>query len=64
MSWLAYKQLGNPLAPWVYGQQLEKITQLENQLAASPSEQQVIQEYARRAREFELKLRNVEEALD
>jgi len=64
VSWLAYKQLGNPLAPWVYGQQLEKITQLENQLAASPSEQQVIQEYARRAREFELKLRNVEEALD
>ncbi len=64
VSWLAYKQLGNPLAPWVYGQQLEKITQLENELAASPAEQQVIQEYARRARDFELKLRNVEVALD
>jgi cation/acetate symporter len=29
VSWLAYKQLGNPLAPLVYGKQLEKITELE-----------------------------------
>ena len=29
VSWLAYKQLGNPLAPLVYGAQIEKITQLE-----------------------------------
>ena len=25
VSWLAYKQLGNPLAPLVYGEQLRKI---------------------------------------
>jgi len=63
VSWLAYKQLGNPIAPWVYGQQLEKISQMEKQLMASPAEQQVIQEYARRARDYEKKLRNVEKAL-
>ena len=64
VSWLAYKQLGNPLAPWVYGQQLEKITQLEKQLADSPVEQLVIEEYARRARDYEDRLRNVDQALE
>ncbi|RYY97435.1 MAG: cation acetate symporter, partial [Comamonadaceae bacterium] len=29
VSWLAYKQLGNPLAPLVYGEQLRKIGELE-----------------------------------
>ena len=64
VSWLAYKQLGNPLAPLVYGQQLEKITQIEHQLADSPAEQQVIQEYVRRAKDYERKLRNVEASLE
>lgn len=64
VSWLAYKQLGNPLAPWVYGQQLEKITLLEKQLATSPAELQVIEEYARRAKDYALKLRNVEVSLE
>ena len=64
VSWLAYKQLGNPLAPFVYGQQLQKISDMEQLLATSPAEQQVIAEYARRAKELELKLRNVELALD
>ncbi len=63
VSWLAYKQLGNPLAPLVYGQQLERLTQLEKQLMNSPAEQQVIQEYARRAHEYEMKLLNVEASL-
>lgn len=63
VSWLAYKQLGNPLAPLVYGQQLAKITEMEQALAASPAEQEVIREYARRAREYERKLQNVEAAL-
>jgi cation/acetate symporter len=62
-SWLAYKQLGNPLAPVVYGQQLQKITELEKELIASPAEQQVIQEYARRAHDYEVKLRDVEKSL-
>ena len=62
-SWLAYKQLGNPLSPLAYGQQLQKVTELENQLKASPAEQQVIREYARRARDFEMKLRDVQGSL-
>ena len=63
VSWLAYKQLGNPLAPLVYGQQLERLTQLEKQLTDSPAEKQVIEEYARRAQEFEMKLRDVDASL-
>lgn len=64
VSWLAYKQLGNPMAPFVYGQQLQKITELEQQLIHSPIELQVINEYKRRANEFMLKLQNVETALE
>ncbi len=63
VSWLAYKQLGNPLAPLVYGQQLAEISAMEQALAASPAEQEVIREYARRARDYERKLQNVEAAL-
>jgi cation/acetate symporter len=64
VSWLAYKQLGNPLAPLVYGQQLQKIAEMETALASSPAERQVIDEYARRARDFEQKLRDVEQSLE
>jgi cation/acetate symporter len=64
VSWLAYQQLGNPLAPLVYGQQLQKITALEKQLLASPAELQVTHEYARRARDYEVKLQNVDAALE
>lgn len=63
VSWLSYKQTGSPLAPWAYGQQLQKISDIEKQLQDSPAEQAVIEEYARRARSLERKLRNVEEAL-
>jgi cation/acetate symporter len=64
VSWLAYQQLGNPLAPFVYGQQLQKISQLEQGLINSPAEKQVIAEYARRGRELEKKLQNVEVSLE
>lgn len=63
VSWLAYKQLGNPLAPLAYGKQLEKITELERQLMDSPSEKQVQAVYLRRAQEFEVRLRDVDAAL-
>jgi len=63
VSWLAYKQLGNPFAPLVYGQQLEKIAVIEQRLMDSPAERQVIEEYARRARSFESKLLDVDAAL-
>ena len=64
VSWLAYKQLGNPLAPFVYGQQLQKIADLEQKLLTSPAEAEVTDEYARRARQYELKLQNVDIALE
>ncbi len=64
VSWLAYKQLGNPMAPLVYGQQLPKIAELERQLVDSPAEQTVISEFNRRAEAYEQKLKNVPEALE
>jgi cation/acetate symporter len=63
VSWLAYKQVGNPLAPWTYGQQLQKITVLEQSLMDSPVEKQVIAEYAVRADVLERKLLNVDQSL-
>ena len=63
VSWLAYKQLGNPLAPLVYGAQLGKIAQLERQLVEATDEKQVRAEYLRRAAAYEAKLRDVEAAL-
>lgn len=63
VSWLAYKHLGNPFAPLVYGQQLEKIAAIEQRLMDSPAERQVTEEYARRARSFENKLLDVDAAL-
>jgi cation/acetate symporter len=64
VSWLAYKQLGNPLALAIYGQQLPKIAELERQLKASPAEQDVINEYARRSKDFALKVQNLPQSLE
>jgi cation/acetate symporter len=63
VSWLSYKQTGNPLAPLAYGQQLPKIAALEQQFLHSPAEQEVIAIYAQRAAVLERKLQNVDEAL-
>ncbi len=63
VSWLAYKQLGNPLAPLVYGAQLTKIDELERQLMESPAEKAVQAEFLRRAADYEAKLRDVDNAL-
>ena len=63
VSWLSYKQVGNPLAPLTYGQQLEKITLLEQQIIDSPQEQAVRAEFARRADQLEQQLQNVEQSL-
>jgi cation/acetate symporter len=63
VSWLSYKQVENPLAPLAYGQQLHKIAAMELELRDSPAEKQVIDEYARRARSYESKLKDVEAAL-
>lgn len=64
VSWLAYKQLGNPVAPFLYGQQLPKIAELERKLMASPAEQEVIREFGRRATDYANKLKNVTESLE
>nr|WP_227494451.1 VC_2705 family sodium/solute symporter [Ramlibacter pallidus] len=63
VSWLAYKQLGNPLAPLVYGEQLAKIEELERRLVDSPEEKAVQAEYLRRADAFRAKLQDVDAAL-
>ncbi|KQP13297.1 sodium:solute symporter [Pseudorhodoferax sp. Leaf267] len=63
VSWLAYKQLGNPMAPFVYGAQLGKIAALESELAQSPAERAVVAEYARRATVYQAMLRDVPAAL-
>jgi len=64
VSWLAYKQLGNPMAAVVYGQQLPKISELERRLVQAPDEQQVILEYQRRARDYERKLQQLPASLE
>ena len=63
VSWLAYKQLGNPMAPFVYGEQILKITERERQLMADSSEQAVMESYRLSARQLESKLAHVDEAL-
>lgn len=63
VSWLAYKQLGNPLAPLVYGKQIEKITEMEKVLKDSPAERQVREVFAARAKEYEARLKDIDTAL-
>lgn len=64
VSWLAYKQLGNPLAAAVYGAQLGKIAALESELLQSPAEREVVEAHERRARELEERLQDVPAALE
>ncbi len=63
VSWLSYKQVGNPFAPLAYGQQLQKIAAMEQAIIDSPQEQAVLAEFARRAERLDHKLLNVEQSL-
>ncbi|MDB5872167.1 MAG: cation acetate symporter [Ramlibacter sp.] len=63
VSWLAYKQLGNPMAPLVYGAQLQKISELEQKLAQDPAEKEVAAIFLKRAHEYEARLQDIEGAL-
>ncbi len=63
VSWLAYKQVANPVAPLVYGSQLQRIGEIERQLAASPDEKEVQAEYRRRAQQYREWLQDVEGSL-
>ena len=49
MSWLAYKQLGNPVAAVAYDSHLQAIADMETRLLTAPEELQVRQEFERRA---------------
>ncbi len=60
VSWLAYRQLGTPVAPLAYGHQLAKIEAMENRLIDDPAELEVREEFARRARLYEARLQDVE----
>jgi cation/acetate symporter len=63
VSWLAFKQLGTPLAPLAYGQQLPKIERLEQQLIDSLAEQEVQAAFQARAREYAERLKDPAAAL-
>jgi cation/acetate symporter len=63
VSWLAYKQLGTPLAPLVYGQQLSRIEAIEKKLINDPAEIEVREEYARRAQMFQRRLEHVDRSM-
>ena len=63
VSWLSFKQLGTPLAPVAYGQQLPKIERLEDQLIHSPAEQDVQAAFQRRARDYAERLADPAAAL-
>ncbi|PUE08517.1 cation acetate symporter [Limnohabitans sp. T6-5] len=63
VSWLAYKQLGTPLAPLAYGAQLAHIDAIEKRLLNDPAEIEVRQEYARRAQVFEARLQHVDRSM-
>src|SRR5512140_1048676 len=63
VSWLSYKQLGNPLAPLVFGAQLQKISEMERRLARDPAEQQVAAIFLVHAHEYEARLQDVEGSL-
>jgi cation/acetate symporter len=63
VSWLAYKQLGNPVAPLVYGNQLSAIAEIEKRLMDDPAELEVRREYAQRAKIYALRLQDVDAAI-
>lgn len=63
VSWLAYKQLGNPFAPLVYGNQLTAIAQIEKRLMDDPAELEVRREFAQRAKLYATRLQDVDAAL-
>lgn len=60
VSWLAYRQLGTPVAPLAYGHQLARIEAMEKRLIDDPAELEVRREFARRAQVYEQRLQDVE----
>ena len=63
VSWLSYQQLGTPLAPFAYGEQLARIEVLERELSADPAELEVRDVYLRRAELYRKRLENIDQSL-
>lgn len=61
--WLSVKQTGVPLPQLVYGAQLQKVTEREQQLRADPAEREVIAVFRARASEYAAKLQDVPAAM-
>jgi cation/acetate symporter len=61
--WLSVKQTGVPLPQFIYGSQLDKVSQREKQLMADPKEIEVIGLFKARAEAYASKLKNVQQAL-
>jgi cation/acetate symporter len=61
--WLSVKQTGVPVPQLVYGAQLQKLAEREQQLLNDPKEIQVIEAFAARAASYRAKLENVPAAL-
>jgi cation/acetate symporter len=61
--WLAAKQTGVPIPQAIYGYQLQKVTERENQLKSDPKELEVIAAFKAKAAEFDAKLKDVPAAL-
>ncbi|MBT9494492.1 MAG: VC_2705 family sodium/solute symporter, partial [Paucibacter sp.] len=61
--WLSVKQTGSPVPHAVYGHQLAKLSEREQQLLTDPAELQVRAVFQQRAADFEQKLQNVPQTL-
>jgi cation/acetate symporter len=61
--WLSVKQTGVPVPQVVYGSQLEKVTEREQQLLRDPKEIEVIASFKAQAEDYAAKLKNVPAAL-
>ncbi len=61
--WLSVKQTGVPLPQAVYGYQVQRITERERELVQDPREITVREFFASRARDYERKLQDPEQAL-
>jgi cation/acetate symporter len=55
--WLSVKQTGNPVPQLIYGQQLEKVTELEKKLTNDPKEIEVRNIFKARADEADAKIK-------
>ena len=62
--WLSVKQTGFPVPQVIYGQQLQKVTDREQQLLSDPKEEEVRAYFRRQVQEYDLRLANVAASLD